>query len=189
MNRSIFIIFTCNLFLSSSVFADISLKDRASRSKEVVQEFMKQLKGELSEAMKAGGPVQAITVCNTKAPVIARELSDKYGWNIARTSLRVRNPENTADAWEEEVLRNFENRKATGEDVKPMAYFAVVDDKKQKNFRFMKAIPTAELCLKCHGQDIAPEVKARLDELYPADKARGYKLGDIRGAFTITQPM
>lgn len=189
MIRMLFFIFTCSLALSTPVIADNHLKDRASSSKQVVQEFMKQLKSELSQAMKSGGPVNAISVCNHRAPVIAKELSDKYGWKIARTSLKVRNPENTADAWEDEVLRKFENRKAMGEDVKPMAYFAMVENNRQKNFRFMKAIPTAEVCLKCHGQNITPDVKAKLDQLYPNDKARDYKLGDIRGAFTITQPM
>lgn len=189
MIRQLFYIFTSILILNNSAAADTDLKHRADQSKQVVQLFMKQLKGELAKAMQAGGPVAAISVCNHKAPVIAKDLSDSYGWDIARTSLKVRNPENTADAWEEDVLRQFENRKAMGEHVKPMAYFAVVENKQQKSFRFMKAIPTAEICLKCHGQNIAPKVKAKLDELYPADKARGYKLGDIRGAFTIIMPM
>ncbi|MCW8956222.1 MAG: DUF3365 domain-containing protein [Gammaproteobacteria bacterium] len=189
MIRKLSFIFAFSIILSTSAFADNQLKDRAASSKQVVQQFMKQLKGELEQAMKAGGPVKAIAVCNHKAPVIASELSAKYGWKIARTSLKVRNPENTADAWENEVLHKFENRKAMGEDVKPMAYFSTVGKDHQQSFRFMKAIPTAEVCLKCHGQNIAPEVKAKLDELYPNDKARGYKLGDIRGAFTITQPM
>ncbi|MFW2374380.1 MAG: Tll0287-like domain-containing protein [Gammaproteobacteria bacterium] len=187
--RKLIFILTCSLCLSSLASADNHLKERASKSKEVAQDFMKQLKAELGKAMKSGGPVAAISVCNHQAPLIAKNLSDKYGWKIARTSLQVRNPENSADDWEADVLQKFENRKAMGEAVKPMAYYAVVENNNQQNFRFMKAIPTAEVCLKCHGQNIAPEVKARLDELYPTDKARGYKLGDIRGAFTISQPM
>ena len=169
--------------------ADSLLKDRAAKSKQVVQQFMEQLKGELTEAMQSGGPVSAISVCNHKAPVIARELSAQYGWTIARTSLNVRNMENAPDDWEREILQNFEHRKAQGEDVKPMAYFAKVSQDGKDQFRFMKAIPTAEVCLKCHGQNLAPDVQAKLDELYPSDKARGYKTGDIRGAFTISQPL
>jgi hypothetical protein len=53
----------------------------------------------------------------------------------------------------------------------------------------MKAIPTAELCLTCHGEALDPELQATLDELYPADKARGFKEGDIRGAFTLSRPL
>jgi hypothetical protein len=86
-------------------------------------------------------------------------------------------------------LNDFEARKAKGEDVMPMAHYEVVESNGEKTFRFMKAIPTGEVCLKCHGSDIDPKVKAKLQEAYPEDKATGYKLGDIRGAFTISQPM
>ncbi len=53
----------------------------------------------------------------------------------------------------------------------------------------MKAIPTGGVCLSCHGQRISQPVEAKLERLYPNDRARGYELGDIRGAFTITQPL
>ena len=54
-------------------------------------------------------------------------------------------------------------------------------------FRYMKAIPTGALCLNCHGTTLAPEVAAKLHELYPADAATGFNAGDLRGAFTITE--
>ena len=171
--------------LSNAANAGNDLKPLALKSKAVVKEFMTQLGGELKGAMKAGGPVNAINVCNKKAPVIAKALSAKYGWKVARTSLKTRNSSNAPDAWETQVLNKFEERKANGEAVKPMAYFEAVDN----SFRFMKAIPTGEICLKCHGENIAAPIKAKLKELYPNDMATGYKLGDVRGAFTITQPM
>ena len=178
----------CSLFISTA-YAEADLKQHAQKSKVVVKEFMTQLKGELQTAMKAGGPVNAINVCKEKAPAIAKNLSDKYGWEVSRTSLKTRNSSNAPDAWETKVLNDFETRKTKGEAVKPMAHFEVVDNDGKKSFRFMKAIPTGEVCLKCHGGNIAPPIKAKLQELYPDDKATGFKLGDIRGAFSITQPM
>lgn len=169
--------------------AEDDIKERVAGSKTVVKEFMEELKGQLQSAMKAGGPVKAISVCNEVAPAIAQGQSEKHGWEVGRTSLNYRNAGNAPDAWEAEVLKKFDKRKADGEDVQPMAYYEVVEQDGKKVFRFMKAIPTGEVCLKCHGENIAEPVKAKLDELYPGDKARGYKLGDIRGAFTITQPM
>ncbi len=56
-------------------------------------------------------------------------------------------------------------------------------------FRYMKAIPTAEPCLTCHGVNVAEPVKAKLAQLYPQDQATGFKAGDIRGAFTISKPL
>ena len=117
------------------------------------------------------------------------DLSEKTGWDVARTSLKLRNPANQPDAWELAVLNKFEERKAAGEDPAQIAYGEVIEQDGKKTFRFMKAIPTAELCLSCHGSELSPELQAQLDQLYPTDQARGYQLGDIRGAFTLQKPL
>ncbi len=44
-------------------------------------------------------------------------------------------------------------------------------------------------CLKCHGlpgKDIDANTLALLQKKYPEDKATGYKLGDLRGAWKIS---
>ena len=180
-------------FTLSSAYADNHLKPQVDKSKTIVKEFMGQLKGELQTAMKSGGPVKAINVCKESAPFIAKSLSDKYGWKVARTSFKNRNPSNAPDNWEAMVLEKFNARHAAGESLKNMTYFEIVEEKGQKNFRFMKAIGMPPLkkmpCLKCHGENIDIKISSKLDELYPNDKARGYKPGEIRGAFTITQPL
>jgi hypothetical protein len=165
------------------------LDRRTAESRAVTMEFMKTLKGELQTAMKAGGPVNAIQVCNKRAPEIAAGFSEKKGWMVARTSLKYRNPDNAPDPWEHKVLEQFEERKANGEDPKQMAYTEVVEDGGTKIFRFMKAIPTGPVCLACHGEKIDAAVETEIQALYPDDRARGFNAGDIRGAFTITQPM
>ncbi|MGD8784977.1 MAG: DUF3365 domain-containing protein [Thioalkalispiraceae bacterium] len=165
------------------------VEDRVNASRATVKSFMKELKGELQSAMKAGGPVNAIQVCNQKAPQIAARASDEKGWNVGRTSLKLRNQNNAPDDWEKQVMQKFEQRKADGEDPKKIEFYEVVTNGDKKQFRYMKAIPTAPVCLACHGEKINPEVTAKLDQLYPDDKARGFKAGDIRGAFTIIQPM
>ena len=165
------------------------LDQRTAESRAVTMEFMTTLKSELQSAMKADGPVNAIQVCNTRAPEIAADFSEQKGWTVARTSLKYRNPDNAPDAWERKVLEQFEERKANGEDPKQMVYAEVVEDGGAKTYRFMKAIPTGPVCLACHGEKIDAAVEARIQELYPEDRALGFSAGDIRGAFTITQPM
>jgi len=51
----------------------------------------------------------------------------------------------------------------------------------------MKALPTQDLCLNCHGTPdrFDASVQAKLKELYPDDKAVGYQTEQIRGAITI----
>ncbi len=183
------ILFIVLVLSFSSVFAGNHLQPRIDDSKVAIKEFMGQLKGQLQSAMKMAGPTEAINVCKESAPIIAKSLSEKYGWKIARTSLKFRNSANAPDAWERKVLQDFDVRKKRGEKVKPMAYFSEVEEKGVKSFRFMKAIPTGKVCLKCHGQNIAPVIAAKLKASYPDDKATGYRLGDVRGAFTIIQPM
>ncbi len=177
------------ILIFSPAQANNQLKERAMKSKVIMQEFMLELKGELQTSMKASGPIATIDVCKNKAPAIAKKLSDKTGWKVARTSLKPRNANNTPDAWETKVLHEFEKRKNKGEKIKPMAYFKNVNNNGVESFRFMKAIPTGKPCLTCHGGNIKPDLAAKLDASYPEDKARGFKLGDIRGAFTITQPV
>jgi hypothetical protein len=152
-----------------------------------IDQLFSTLAGELQAAMKAGGPANAIAVCNERAPAIAADLSAD-GWQVGRTSLKLRNPDNAPDAWELQVLEAFESRRAAGEDPTRLVHAEVVEDGSGV-FRFMKAIPTGELCLTCHGSDIRPEVEATLNELYPQDRARGYAAGELRGAFTLSKPL
>ena len=174
--------------LSSIAMAD-EIEARSKESRIVVGDFMLLLKTELKAAMKEGGPTNAIQVCKNKAPAIAAEMSEKHGWRVARTSLKLRNPHNAPDAWENNVLQEFEKRKTAGEEVKTLEYAEIVKIDGKKQFRYMKAIPTGEVCLQCHGSDIKPDVAATLNNFYPKDQATGFKQGDIRGAFTVTQPM
>ncbi len=166
------------------------LTPRVNASRAAIKGFFGELGGQLKGALKKGGPLEAIKVCNTNAMGITSAHSEKNGWQIGRTSLKPRNMANTPDAWEASVLEKFEARKAAGEDTKKMEHYEVVTQNGKQVFRYMKAIPTAEKpCLACHGSKIKPQVIEALDKLYPQDKARGYKAGDIRGAFTISQPM
>lgn len=183
----------CAMPFSTSFAAGDDAKAYAAESKAVIKEFFEQLKGELGKSMKADGPVATIEFCNKTAPGIAKEFSDKHGMKVARTSLKTRNPANAPDAWEEKVLHKFEERQAAGEAADDMAFFEIVEANGKKNFRFMKAIGMPPLdkmpCLKCHGENIDPKITAKLDEIYPHDQARGYTVGQIRGAFTITKPL
>ena len=172
----------------SFLYQPLSAEDTGVMTGEargIVMGFGKSLKKELVTAMKAGGPVKAVGVCNTLAPEIAATSGEKSGWEVGRTSLKLRNTDNMPDSWELAVLNDFEARKAAGEDITKMEYTEVIETAGKKEFRYMKAIPTGKPCMACHASEINPGVEAVLSELYPADKARGFKPGDIRGAFTL----
>jgi hypothetical protein len=160
----------------------------ATQARGIAAKFADKLKGELMTAMKADGPVKAIEVCNVAAPAIAGEVSTD-GWTVKRTSLKLRNAKATPDAWEKQTLEFFEAEKAKGADASKLERSEIADVGGVRTFRYMKAIPTAEPCLTCHGGNVAEPVKAKLTELYPQDHATGHQAGDIRGAFTISKPL
>ena len=145
----------------------------------------------LSAKISNGGPENAIDVCKEQAPKMAAAASAKTGWAIRRVSLRNRNPKAVPDAWERALLEDFDKRKAAGEDPAVLEKGEIVTEGDKKFYRYMKALPTQDLCLQCHGatDKLSPAVKARLQERYPQDKAVGYGLGEIRGAMTLKRPM
>lgn len=168
---------------------DADTSTARAEAKTLIKAFATRLQGELKSALQEGGPTAAVHVCKEEAPAIAADLSAQSGWQVGRTSLKTRNPDNAPDAWERQVLKQFEDRKAAGEPVDQLAYAAVVEQDGVKTYRFMKAIPTGEVCLACHGSDLAPDLVETLDKAYPQDQARGFALGDIRGAFTLSKPL
>jgi hypothetical protein len=195
MRTPVLLTTTAALALAGSVLAQTlspetnDTADADAQARELTKAFATRLQGELKAGLKEGGPTAAVRVCKEEAPAIAASLSEQSGWQVARTSLKTRNPENAPDEWERQVLEQFDDRQAAGQPVADMTYAAVVEQDGAETYRFMKAIPTAEVCLACHGSDLSPDLVEALDKAYPEDQARGYELGDIRGAFTLSKPL
>ena len=169
--------------ISGPAFAD-EIDDMVATSKELINQFSTMLKQELVTAINEGGTANAISRCNIKAPEISSALA-KDGWSIGRTSLKIRNPDNAPDEFENNILNGFEEKKAAGQDINSLAYYKLTEIGNRSEFRYMKAIPVGEMCLQCHGEFISEPVLAKLKELYPDDEAVNFQLGDIRGAFTL----
>lgn len=176
-------------------FPALSQEDMAGRTqaaKQAVMEFAKELGGALKAELEKGGAPGAIGVCRDIAPAIANRMSLEKGWKVTRVGTRVRNTMiGMPDAWEQQVLADFQARAAQGEDYKEMGHAEVVEEPGGRYFRFMKAIPVQELCLACHGAaaEIAEPVRTALAERYPHDQAVDYRVGELRGAFSIKQPL
>ncbi|HSJ47680.1 MAG TPA: DUF3365 domain-containing protein [Gammaproteobacteria bacterium] len=185
------LILLCALGMSAAQAGD-DVEQRQQRAAAATKSLVQQLGGALKKEMEAGGPAQAIGVCRDLAPKIAGELSRENGWRVTRVGTRVRNPLlGTPDAWEQQVLKDFQVRAAGGEAVADMSFSAVVEEPDGRYFRFMKAIPLQAACLNCHGpaEKIASSVQEQLASHYPMDRAVGYREGELRGAVSIKQPL
>lgn len=167
-------------------------ESREAEARKVVKTLMSELSGELKAAMKEGGPSEGIGVCVERAPEITARLSREKGWRVTRVSDQVRNPLlGMPDRWEQETLQRFRQRHADGASYKGMSRGEVVAEPGGKYYRYMQAIPLQGQCMSCHGaeEDLAPAVREMLSERYPHDRATGYEVGDLRGAFSIKQPL
>jgi hypothetical protein len=184
---SINMLLASTLSLSSLLVSaeEKSIDQNTLQARSLVKIFAGDLKHLLKASMKSGGPISALEVCNLQAGPIAQKNSISSGWDIGRTSLKVRNVSNTADKWELNTLLQFEKLKAAGESLETMEHAELVKEGDKSAYRYMKPIPTAGICMKCHGVNLDDEVSKKIQLLYPNDLATGFNVGDIRGAFTL----
>ena len=172
-----FKLITLSLAIVTASACTQNVDKQLNESRIATQELASKLQQELKSSLQAGGPIEALTVCNIEAEKIASVVSKNTGAEVGRTSLKIRNPSNISDAWEEEVLLYFEQQKQAGADVKNLELYEVSKNTTGKWFRYMKAIPTSGVCLVCHGENIAPSIQEKLQTLYPNDQAVGYEAG------------
>lgn len=99
-------------------------------------------------------------------------LKGESGVEIKQTTFEPRNTYNTPDDYELKVLKSFvETKPKTG-----------TGEKVGNVYRYLQPIYIQEACLQCHGdpkgeKDIAGKTK------------EGYKLGDLRGAISVSLPL
>ena len=155
------------LFLSNSVFSFESVEQAG----KILMPFKKELMKTLKTSFKKDGVTGAIDKCHVAAPGITDKHSNG-SYVIGRTSFKYRNPSNRPEKWMEAVLLGYEKSKSI--EAQLVSHSGV-------NY-YVEPIYTKGLCLNCHGSITQP-VKTKLSELYPQDRATGYKLGEFRGMF------
>ncbi|WP_374277132.1 DUF3365 domain-containing protein [Azonexus sp.] len=161
-------------------------------TKKAVLPVVPKVVNAMQEAVADKGVAGAIPVCKEQAPELIKVKRQETGWDIRRVSLKPRNAERgTPDLWEVRQLADFNVRAALGEKPETLEKSEVVSIDGKPVFRYMKALPVGDVCLKCHGpaESLDPALKAKLAESYPQDQATGYAKGQIRGALTVKRPL
>ncbi|MBS2014056.1 MAG: DUF3365 domain-containing protein [Deltaproteobacteria bacterium] len=150
-----------------------------ARAQAALGPFKKSLQSALMGAMGDGGPEGAIEVCATEAPRLAA-LASRDGVRVGRAALRRRNPENLPPAWATPALEELARSPADGAHrIVPLPGGRV---------GYVEAILTKPVCLTCHGESVAPALRARIATRYPHDEATGFREGDLRGVFWAELP-
>lgn len=172
--------------------ADVDVRPLLDEARRASDRLLGEIRGELVRELERSGPVRAIIVCKYSAPETAASISREMGMRVTRVSLRPRNPTiGDPDVWEQKHLLDFEKRVAAGEKADGMERSEVVVEPAGRYFRYMKAIPTGQPCLVCHGplENIPEAVRAKLNGEYPHDRGVNYGLGQVRGAVSVKKPL
>lgn len=162
-----------------------------TQTRDVASQLVTRLGAKLKQEIASNGPASAVDVCQIAAPEIATDISKQQGWQVGRVGTRVRNQNNQPNTWQQAALTQFSERAAKGEKFDTMETYEIVQLQGKNVMRYAKAIAVQPMCVTCHGkaEQIPPEVKARLQEKYPADQAIGYSAGELRGAVIVERPL
>jgi hypothetical protein len=174
----------------SLVQAQAQDSDMLTQSRAVTQAMLKELGQKLQSSMAEGGAINAIGVCHLQAPDIANRASTNSQAKISRVGTRARNPVmGVPNDWQAKALAQFDAALARGEKPADIEFAETVNTVSGKEFHFAKPIVLQPMCVSCHGspEQISPEVKAKLNELYPNDKAVGFQPGQLRGVVVLSR--
>ncbi len=182
MKRSFIAI--CAIVLLTGTALNASEKETVIQIKQEGIKYIKMLGGALKKEVKAkmkedpSGSL-AMGFCSQKAEEITKDVNKKipsYA-HVRRTSLKVRNEANKPDSIDKVIMNeyqeNIQKNTFKPNDIKVVNIGNV--------YRVYKPLLTKKMCLKCHGENISNDIKAVIKNVYPNDKATGFKEGDLRG--------
>ncbi len=175
----------CNNERKETNTNDEELEEMAVAKGDMISQIAQMaLASKLKEVVQEEGIAEALKFCNVNAYPIVDSLEEVYNIQVKRASSRTRNPGDTPNKMEGEIIEKYSRDIAKG--FTPEVKIIMDDDMAHY---FKPIILSAELCLKCHGQvgtDLLDENYKIIKELYPDDNATGHNLGDLRGIWSIS---
>ncbi|MBX3744629.1 MAG: DUF3365 domain-containing protein [Verrucomicrobiae bacterium] len=174
---------------------EVSAEERAdvlARGRAIAGETFEVLRGNLQTAIQAGGIRNALPFCSMAASPLTAGMATKHGVTLRRVTHKTRNPAGAATPAELAILETFRQalRGPGITPTNPPPPMVTNFDARTLSF-FAPIVMAHELCLKCHGEpgrDILPEDYDIILRLYPQDRATGFEMGQLRGAWRIDFP-
>ena len=175
--------------IASREIKKVSEAEILEKATEIGNEISAAAKMTLGKNLKAalsdGGVENAISFCNLNAMPLVDSLNKKFDARIKRVTLKTRNPNDFPNDIERKILDAYAYQWKDS-----IALKENVQKLDSDNYLFNKPILVDnELCLKCHGvlgQALTQSTSDFIKSRYPLDKAIGYKIGDLRGMWSIT---
>jgi hypothetical protein len=147
----------------------------------IIISLQSALLAELHHKVAAAGPAMALASCHIAGTALSLRLS-RRGIDTGRTSARLRDPSNAPRPWATAIVARYADRPRAKVDG------FVVD--LGSRVGVLRPVREQAVCLSCHGpvEGLRPDVRAQLAERYPADRATGFREGDIHGWFWVELP-
>ena len=136
----------------------------------------------LLNAINTKGTEHALSFCNEKAYPLTDSMALVVNAHIKRVSDKTRNPKNLANKEESAYIKKSKELLAKGENIKPE--ITEIDGKSVGYY----PIITNKMCMQCHGNpntEILTNTRSKIKNLYPNDKAVGYKINELRGIWVV----
>lgn len=152
------------------------------KGKQIAMKTQGVLGATLKQKIAEGGPANAIEFCNLRALPITDSLSKANNARIRRVTNKARNGTNRANSEALVQMDKYRQLLSEGKELKGVVIA------KEDHVQTYYPIVTVPLCIQCHGQpetDIKATTMSSILERYPADRATGYKPGELRGLWSI----
>lgn len=175
------------ILLSLTLLSAATPQEIKEEAKTAIMKLKTTLQTQLKKNLKKGGVQQAAIFCSNKASDIthAVNISFTHDTSIRRISLKNRNSDNSPTSDEKVVLKQMQKDFKSGKKIEPL----IIKQVFKNSYKVYKPILINKgICLKCHGDLQHRDQKAYkiISKNYPNDKATGYKMNDLRGAFVVT---
>ncbi len=147
-------------------------------------ENLDALRSDLAAYLKdTSEPPTAETMKQVCKPVgmKAVQLSQENGWQVKQIASKYRNPNHAPSTpSERQALKEFERQPEL------MGFWQSETVGDQAGLRYYRRINVEESCLACHGSKASrPEF---VQNNYPQDLAYNFKVGDLRGMYSVFMP-
>lgn len=185
MTKRIIVLGVSSLVAISAFAAQVETSKLKQLADIKITAYNHQLRTTLQSTIDLGTLKRSVKGCESIAQNMLIQ-NGTGGWDLERTSLNFRNPDNKPDSWEANQLKQFQKAFENGKPISQMSVERLTSvGPKKVVYKYMKAIEAEPVCLNCHGSNMLDTVNENLAIHYPNDKAVGYKAGDLMGAFVL----
>jgi hypothetical protein len=155
-----------------------------------IQQIGNKMILEVNHVLAAKGAEEAIDVLHLKTLALPPAAPGKPMITaVRRTSLKVRLPANAPDNADLAALMSIQKELMDGNNPpKVLIQRLESDGTAPVEWRVYRPISVMSACVVCHGpvDSLLPGVKAKLERLYPEDKAVNYAVYDWRGVIRVS---